>query len=137
MLGAEVLVLLSAYYAISSFETPFLLWVLPLLVVYAAVTQFGPRRFLFVSTLGLVFYILESASRPPLPPRAGAFFFVPLMNDVLKEGVAVLYWLNSIPLIAEVFRSLFSASLFYLVFWVIRERLAQVRKVEQNIKPRY
>ena len=134
VLGAEVLMLLSAYYAITSFETPFLLWMIPLLVVYSAATRFGPRRFLFVSTLGLVFYILESASRPPVPPHAGEFFFLPLMNDGFKQGAAVLHWLNSLPLLAEVFRSLFSASLFYLIFWVVRARPSGLHKIPQENK---
>jgi hypothetical protein len=126
--------LLSAYYAITSFETPFLLWILPLFLVFSVATRFGSRRFLFASTLGFVFYILESVSRPPLPGQSGQFLFVPLMSDTLKEGAAVLYWLNSLPLLTEVFRSLFSASMFYLIFWLIRERLPEPRKTDQYVK---
>lgn len=120
-IGAEVLAFFAPYYALTSFHAPFLLWVLPTLLVYAFTSRFGPLRLLVCMTLGFLFYLFEASKHLMGEFRPSAVFYFPNVNATMVSLSANLYQLYLTQPLPQVFRSLFSASLLWVVFWLLRK----------------
>jgi hypothetical protein len=124
-MGLEVLAFFAPYYALTSFSIPYLLWALPTILVYALTTRFGSTRFLLSTWLAFAAYLFESS--PYI--MASSVFFIPNMNTAMSYLSSFLYQLNQVPLLPQIFRSLFSATLLLVVFWVLKEQKASTSAI--------
>ncbi|MGD0177950.1 MAG: hypothetical protein ABSC50_14120 [Candidatus Bathyarchaeia archaeon] len=121
-IGVEALAFFAPYYALTSFSIPFLLWGLPTLLVYSMTTRFGPTRFLTITSLGFLTYLFESSKSLMGAYGPTAVFFIPNMNSAMASFSASMSQLYLIPLVPQTFRSLFSASMLLVVFWILKEK---------------
>jgi hypothetical protein len=116
--GAETVSFFALYFALTSFSIPFMLWLFPTLVVFAMVTGFGARRYLLTTALGFLFYLFEAPAH--LSQEGRAVFFIPNLNQAFATTSATMNGLASVPLLPEISRARFSASLILVVFWVFK-----------------
>lgn len=125
-IGSEVLAFFAPYFALTSFQAPFLLWVIPTLLVYAMTTGFGARRFLLSTSLGFLYYLFEASKHLMGAYKPSAVFYIPNMNSTMVSLSATLYQLYLTQPLPQVFRSLFSASLILVIFWLLKEARSNV-----------
>ncbi len=117
--GVEVLAFLAAYFALV-FQDAFILWLLPLLFVYAFITRYGPVRLLLTNILGF-FYVLISDSNY-YTAHGAAVLLVPNLNKTMNTLSSNLLLLGgSASPLTPFFRSIFSASLVLILLWILRE----------------
>jgi hypothetical protein len=117
--GAEAVGFFAAFYALTPFYPVFVLWALPVFVVYAAITRFGMRRLMWINLFGPLFYLFVSSFH--LSQEGRALLFIPNMNTAMVNASAILNDVVSMRPFEEIFRSLFSAFLLLLLFWILRE----------------
>jgi hypothetical protein len=120
-IGSEVLAFFAPYFALTSFQAPFLLWLLPTLLVFAMTTRFGPLRFLLSISLGFLYYLFEASKHLMGAYRPSAVFYIPNVNNTMVSISAALYQLYLTQPLPQIFRSLFSASLILVIFWLLKE----------------
>lgn len=118
-LGAEVIGVFGTYFALVGFYIQFFLWTIPMLVVFAAVTDFGSRRFLVVTGLGFFVALQGEVSRYGAA-QGRAILFVPNLDGNMASVSSILSAITWHPLVVALARSLFSASLVLAVFWAIK-----------------
>ena len=132
-IGAEALILLAGYFALTSYSPQFLLWMVPIFIVYSVVTRFGSKYFLLTSWLGFVMIaVLESQY---LSGYQKAVFLIPTMNAVMVSLSVALYRLYSLVMIPILVRSLFSAFLLFLILWIVREMIQSSRQSNVSMSP--
>jgi hypothetical protein len=128
-LGSEVVLFFAAYCALTSFSIPFLLWMLPVFTAYSVVTKFGPKRFVFATLSGLAFFFFEAPSH--LAQQGRAFLFIPNVNDALANASVTLSEFPYLPhIIPEVFRSIFSGVMLFLILWDFSNSWRRTRAFE-------
>jgi hypothetical protein len=117
--GVEALAFFAAYFALV-FQDSFILWMLPLLFVYASITKYGPIRLLLTTILGFL-YVLVSDSNY-YTSEGAAVLLVPNLNQMMSTLSSALRLLGgSASPLTPFFRSLFSASLVLIIFWILRD----------------
>jgi hypothetical protein len=124
--GSEVLAFFAPYFALTSFHAPFLLWMIPTFLVYAMTTGFGARRFILSTSLGFLYYLFEASKHLMGAYKPNAVFYIPNMNNTMVSLSATLYQLYLTQPLPQVFRSLFSASLILVIFWLLKEAKSNV-----------
>jgi hypothetical protein len=120
-LGAEVVAMFGVFFALVWFYIDFFLWVIPMLVIFALVANFGSRRFLLVTGLGLLFALVQF---PQYENAYGkAVLFIPNLNGTMLYVSSILTAIIWHPVIVALARSLLSASLVLTVFWAIKDSI--------------
>jgi len=124
-IGAEALILFAGYFGLTSFYPQFLLWSIPIFVLYSVLTGFGPSRFLLVT-------LLEAATVLVVNSRyvsgfQKAVLLIPTMNAGLSSFSVAAYELATLPLLPSLVRSLLAASLFLLICWILRDMIQASR----------
>jgi hypothetical protein len=118
IMGTEALALLAAYFGLTSYYPHFLLWIIPIFTLYAVVTKFGSTRFLLATVLGAaIMAVMES--KIATAGNQKAVFFIPTVNPAMLTLSMNLYHLDSLVLIPSILRSVLSAILLLLMFWIV------------------
>jgi hypothetical protein len=130
-LGVEVVGLLGTYFALVGFFIQFFLWIVPTLVVFAVTTKFGSRRFLLVTSLGLLSAFIGAALRWGTA-NGRAVFGVPNLNGTMLYVSSILTAMVWHPVTVALARSLFSASLVLVVLWVITDSMKPCLRLQRH-----
>jgi hypothetical protein len=129
MVGAEAIALLATFFAFAEFFPQFLMWALPLLVVYATTTKFGSLRFICLTALGALTVVFGNSRY--LSADGKAVFFIPNLNASMVMASSMLNGLDSLTSAISFFHSAFSAMLVLVIFWIVVER-RPIRSVTAN-----
>jgi hypothetical protein len=115
--GTEAIILLAVFFAFTQFFVQFVLWILPLLVVYAATTKFGSIRFTYLTVVGALTVVLMNSGY--FSADGKAVLFVPNMSPSMAAASFVLYRLSSLTIAVSFVDSAFSAMLLYIIFGIV------------------
>jgi len=126
LMGAEALILLAAYFGLTSYFVHFLLWIIPIFIIYAVATKFGSTRFLLTTLLAAAMMAVME-SKIATARNQHAVFFIPTMNAAMVTLSMNLYYLDSLVLIPSILRSVLSAFLLFLMFWIVGDMFRSSR----------
>jgi hypothetical protein len=126
LMGAEALALLAAYFSLTSYFAHFLLWIIPIFIIYAVATKFGSTRFLLTTLLAAAMMAVME-SKIATAGNQNAVFFIPTMNSAMVTLSMNLYKLDSLVLIPSILRSVLSAFLLFLMFWIVGDMFRSSR----------
>lgn len=134
--GAEALAVLAAYFALV-FQDAFILWMVPLLFVYAFTTKYGPVRLLLITILGFLYIAISDTIL--YTANGAAVLLIPNMNPAMSALSSTLLLIGgSTSPLTWFFRSLFSASLVPIIFWIMRDESINSHSSEKGfpVSPR-
>jgi len=119
IVAAEIVLFFSMFFAVSDVFSHFVMWMIPALVVFCVMTRNGTKVYV-TFTLAALFQTMLTISLHSTS-EGRAFLYIPNANENMAFLSSILMLYPTIPFLPVVSRSLLSAVLLFVVFYIIRE----------------